>query len=79
MRNIFLVERIKETATYKELERKKESIKCAMLEKRDERDKITNAFLIYKNKGEIPPHVTGVNLRVVKDLIVLDEIDRARE
>lgn len=78
MRNVFLVEKIQSTETYKELVKKKENVKIGMLESRAEREKITNAFLIYKNTGKVPPHITGVNLRVIKDLIILDEIDSAR-
>lgn len=78
MRYILQVERIQETETHKRLVKEKELIKIGFLENRTVREKITNGFMIYKNTGEIPPHFTGVNLQVIKDLIVLDETEKAR-
>lgn len=79
MRYIIPVERIRETETHRDLVKQKESIKIQFLENRKVREIITNAFMINRNTGSVPPHITGINLKVVKDLIVLDEIDKARE
>ena len=69
MRATITLEKLKETSTYKELLSKKETVKLAFLEQKSTREKITNAFLVFKNTNHIPNTVSGVNLSVVKDLI----------
>ena len=69
MRNIYTVEKIKESLTYKELESKGEIAKCQFLIQRIIRGKITNAVLVYNNTGFIPNTVSGIYLAVVKDII----------
>ena len=77
MRNIFTIEAITETATHKELVSKKENFKIELLEKRIARERITNAFHVYKNKGVIPTTVKGTEFAITNDLINLSEIDRS--
>lgn len=69
MRNTITIDRLKETATYKELASKKEDVRIKFLEKKSEREKISHAFQVYKNTNHIPNTVSGINLAVVKDLI----------
>lgn len=69
MRSILLVEEIKDTPTYRALVAKKEIIKIGFLEKRSQREIITNGLAVYKNTGTIPGNVSGTNLLVLKDLI----------
>ena len=69
MRNIFTIEAIKETATYKELVSKKEQVKINILEHRDSRGRITHAYQVFKNTGHIPNTVQYYELSVVNDLI----------
>lgn len=77
MRNLYTVEQIRNTKTYRLLADKKETVKCNFLENRRVREIITHAYLVHKNTGQIPNTVTGLNLSVVKDFISLDntEID----
>lgn len=69
MRNIFTVEKIKETATFKELESKKDITKCNFLIQRVIREKISHAVQVYNNTGFIPQTVSSFYLEVVKDII----------
>ena len=69
MRNIYTVEKIQESATYKELESKKEVAKCNFLTQRVIREKITHAVQVHKNTGSIPNTVSGIYLQVVNDFI----------
>src|SRR5688572_27694654 len=69
MRNIVTVEKIKETATYKELESKKDITKCNFLIQRVIREKISHAVQVYNNTGFIPQTVSSFYLEAVKDII----------
>lgn len=73
MRNTFTVQAIQDTATYKELLSKNQLVKTNFLEQKSQREKITNAFLVFKNTGHVPNTVTGTNLSVVNDLIRMSE------
>ena len=69
MRNIITIELLKSTATYRELESKKEQVKINILETRASRERITHAFYVWKNQGIIPTTVKYYELAVVNDLI----------
>lgn len=70
MENIFTVEAIRETKTYRELVSKKQQAKIDILEQRIVRSRITNAFNVWKNTGVIPNTVKYSELSVVNDLIL---------
>jgi hypothetical protein len=72
-------EKIKETETYKKLILAKQDFKALFLINRKVREIITNGFMIYKNTGEIPVHISGINLDVIKDLIELDLKEKTYE
>lgn len=69
------VEKIQETATFKNLVEKKEVIKASFLTKKNIRELITNGFEIYKNTGATPTYIGGNNLKIIKDLIELENIN----
>jgi len=77
MREMFTIEAIKETATYKELLSKKDHFKISLLEKRDARERITHAFHVWKNTGQIPTTVRNCEYQMVNDFIAMQEIDRS--
>ena len=77
MRNIYTVDKIKESATYRELESKKEIAKCSFLTQRLIREKISHAVAVWKNTGFIPQTVSGIYLAVVQDIINQEQTDRA--
>ena len=67
--NIILLSVIQETPTYKTLIAKNNFIQMKLLEKRDLREKITNALSVFKYSGEIPTTVSGISKSIVQDLI----------
>lgn len=75
MRNTFLIEQVKNTKTYKDLEAKNETAKMNSLETRTARATMYHAYCVFKNKGIIPTTVHGQHLQVVKDFINLDNIE----
>jgi len=72
MTNVFTVEKIKSTQTYRTLAERKEITKCSFLTNLAVRKVITNGYYVYRNTGQIPTNVTGINLSVVSDLIEAD-------
>ena len=72
MTNVFTVEKIESTQTYQALAERKEVTKCSFLTNLAVRKVITNGYYVYRNTGQIPTNVTGINLAVVSDLIEAD-------
>ncbi len=69
MRNIYTVDAIQETLTYKALDSKKEVAKCNFLTQREVRKRISHAVQVFLNTGTIPSTVSGMYLEVANDLI----------
>jgi len=69
MDHVISADRIQTTETYQNLINKNETIIASFLLKRNVRELISNGINVYNYTGTIPGHVTGNNLRVVKDLI----------
>jgi len=77
--DIFTIEKIRETATHKELISKNENFKVNLLESRIARGRITNAFKVWKNTGTIPTTVRNIELAIVNDFINMQQHDRSGE
>ena len=77
MKNIFTIEAIKATPTYRSFESKGQSFKTRILEQREVRKRITHAYNVWCNTGGIPSTVRFMELDIVKDLINQDCTDRA--
>ena len=75
MRNIYTVEAIQETKTFKELESKGEQFRINLLLQRRVREKISNAVAVWKNTNHVPTTVVGIDKAVVEDLIRMQGTD----
>ena len=69
-------EQLAQTPTYRELEERKEIIKLSFINGRAMREQITHGFLVHQNTGAIPPHIQGVNRKLIKDLIEIDKLNK---
>ncbi len=69
-------QKLQETLTYKEMEAKKETIKLSFINGRSMREQITHGFMVHKNTGVIPSHIQGVNLKIIKDLIEIEQLNQ---
>lgn len=76
---IFDKQKLQETATYKELEAKKETIKLSFINGRSMRKQITHGFMVHKNTGVIPAHIQGVNRKLINDLIEMEKINQGTD
>ena len=72
-------QKLQETPTYKELEAKKETIKLSFINGRSMREQITHGFMVHKNTGVIPGHIQGVNLKLIKDLIEMEQVNQGTD
>jgi hypothetical protein len=64
------IEKIQSTETYQ----KASFIGKQFLIKRANREIINNAIIVYRNTKIIPGNISGVNLLIAKELIVLDNL-----
>jgi len=64
------IEQIQATKTYQSLN----SIQQSFITKRNNREKLYHALVVYKNTEVIPGNITGYNLGVLKDLILGESV-----
>lgn len=72
MQQLITIEQIQETKTYQE----SSFIGKQFLIKRANRELINNAIIVHRNTKIIPGNVSGANLLVVKELVILDNLEQ---
>ena len=67
------IEKLEQTPTVTELKQSNNVLRLSFIKSLSVRKLITNGYLVAKHTGRIPLNIKGISLRVVQDLLAMEE------